>query len=83
MADTEVIFDADAMIAEAIRQTGFQDFGEPPYREGLDVLLQTYDRHIRDSEGRKRCRDRVVMQLATRLKCENAFKPFRKLPSRR
>ena len=37
-------------------------------------MLQTYDRNIRDPEGRKRCRDRVVMQLATRLKCEHAFK---------
>ncbi len=68
-----VIFDADELIAEARAQTGFEDFGEPPYREGLETLLATYDRNIRDEAGRKRCRDRVVMQLATRLKCENAF----------
>jgi hypothetical protein len=68
------IYDADACIAEAKRQTGFDDFGELPYREGLEVLLETFDRHIKDPEGRKRCRDRVVMLLATRLKCENAFK---------
>jgi len=68
-----VTFVADELIAEAKGQTGFEDFGEPPIREGLEVLLATYDRNIRDPDGRKRCRDRVVMQLATRLKCENAF----------
>jgi len=68
-----VTFNADELIAEAIGQTGFENFGDPPYREGLETLLETYDRNIRDEAGRKRCRDRVVMQLATRLKCENAF----------
>jgi hypothetical protein len=72
--NTTVNYDADELIAEAVGQTGFDDFGELPFREGLETLLQTYDNHIRDPEGRKRCRDRVVMQLATRLKCENAFK---------
>ena len=74
MSDTKVTFLADELVAEAIEQTGFDDFGELPYREGLEVLLATYDRHVQDPEGRKRCRDRVVFQLATRLKCENAFK---------
>lgn len=74
MSEQAVTFVADELISEAIEQTGFDDFGEPPYREGLEVLLETYDTHIRHPDGRKRCRDRVVMQLATRLKCENAFK---------
>jgi hypothetical protein len=74
MTDQSVTFDAEELIAEAKGQTGFDDFGNPPFREGLEVLLETYDRNVRDPDGRKRCRDRVVMQLATRLKCENAFK---------
>lgn len=74
MTDSIVTFDADELIAEAVAQTGFDDFGDMPYREGLDILLETYDRHIADPEGRARCRQRVQMQLATRLKCENAFK---------
>jgi hypothetical protein len=74
MSDQPASFIADELIADAKGQTGFDDFGEPPYREGLEVLLETYDRNVRDPEGRIRCRDRVVMQLATRLKCENAFK---------
>lgn len=73
MTGQPVNFIAEELIAEAKGQTGFENFGEPPYREGLEVLLKTYDRNVKDPEGRQRCRDRVVMQLATRLKCENAF----------
>ena len=73
MSDDAVTFVADELIAEAITQTGFEEFGDLPFREGLDTLLETYDRHLQDPEGRKRCRDRVVFQLATRLKLENAF----------
>jgi hypothetical protein len=71
---TEVSFDADELVTEAVAQTGFSDFGSLPYREGLEVLLETYDRHVADPAGRKRCRDRVVNLLATRLRCEDAFK---------
>lgn len=74
MTVEDVSYDADALIAEAQGQTGFDDFGTLPYREGLEVLLETFDRNVKDPEGRKRCRDRVVMLLATRLKCEHAFK---------
>ncbi len=74
MSEQAVNFIADELVEEAKGQTGFEDFGDLPYREGLETLLETYDRNVRDPEGRKRCRDRVVMQLATRLKCENAFK---------
>ncbi|MFK7978085.1 MAG: sulfotransferase [Halioglobus sp.] len=74
MTEDAVTFVADELIAEAIEQTGFDDFGDLPYREGLEVLLETYDKHIADPAGRARCRERVGMQLATRLKCENAFK---------
>ena len=74
MTEDTVSFVADSLIDEAKRQTGFDDFGDLPFREGLEVLLETYDRNVKDPEGRKRCRDRVIMQLATRLKCENAFR---------
>ena len=74
MSATDTRFDADELVEEAIEQTGFDDFGALPYREGLEVLLATYDRHVQDPAGRKRCRERVGFQLATRLKCENAFR---------
>jgi len=71
---TTVTFVAAELIKEAQQQTGFDEFGEPSIHEGLEVLLETYDRNVLDLDGRKRCRERVVMQLATRLKCENAFR---------
>ncbi len=74
-ADSETVsFDPDQLVEEAIKQAGSEDFGSLPYREGLEVLLETYDRHLLDPEGRKRCRSRVLGQLVTRLRCEQAFK---------
>ncbi len=73
-SELEVVqFDADALVQQAIDQTGFSDFGWMPYREGLEALLETYDRNVQDPAGRQRCRDRVLNLLATRLRCENAF----------
>ena len=69
----DVSFYADALIEEAIEATGFSDFGELPYREGLQVLCETYDRNVQDPAGRKRCRDRLVNLLSVRLRCEHAF----------
>jgi hypothetical protein len=65
--------DADSLIAAAIEQTGFSDFGPFPFREGLEVLLQTYDRNLQDPAGRERCSGRVLNLLATRLRCEHVF----------
>jgi hypothetical protein len=74
-ADSETVsFDPDQLVEKAIKQAGSEDFGSLPYREGLEVLLETYDRHLLDPEGRKRCRSRVLGQLVTRLRCEEAFK---------
>lgn len=69
-----VTFIADELVAEAVAQTGFDDFGDLPYREGLEALLATYDQNVIDPAGRKRCRDRMLYQLATRLKLEQSFK---------
>ena len=68
-----VRFDASELIQQAREQTGFSDFGWMPYREGLEALLATYDRNVKDPAGRQRCRDRVLTLLATRLRCEHAF----------
>ena len=72
MTDT-VTFIASELVREAVEQTGFDDFGEMPFREGLEVLLRTYDRNVADRRGRQRCRDRVLYQLTGRLKLENSF----------
>ena len=73
--DQETIrFNADELVDQAIEETGFSDFGSLPYREGLEVLLETYDTHVLDPGGRKRCRGRVASLLATRLRSEEAFR---------
>lgn len=74
MKNTDAMFFADDLVAEAIAKTGFSDFGSLPYRDGLKALLQTYNDHVLDPVGRKRCRKRVVNLLSTRLRCEHAFK---------
>ena len=74
MTGQAVSFDVDTLVREAQSQTGFDDFGLPPYREGLEALAATYDRHVADSAGRSRCRERLVTLLSTRLRCENAFR---------
>ncbi len=67
-------FSADVLVETAIEATGFSDFGNLPYREGLEVLCETYERNLQDAAGRKRCHDRLVNLLSVRLRCENAFK---------
>ncbi len=74
MGEVVVAFDPDQLILQAREQTGLDDFGWPPYREGLEALAATYDRHVLDPAGRDRCRERLVTLLATRLRCENAFR---------
>ena len=53
MTEQTVSYEADGLIAEAKAQTGFEDFGELPFREGLDVLLETYDRNVKDAEAQR------------------------------
>ncbi|MBT8138818.1 MAG: sulfotransferase [Gammaproteobacteria bacterium] len=72
----EGIFSAEALIAAACEQTKLEDFGEPSIREALDILLATYDKNLSDPVGRKRCHDRVLGLLATRLRVEASFKQF-------
>jgi hypothetical protein len=71
---SEIHFYPDALVEAAIEATGFNDFGDLPYREGLGVLCETYEQHVRDPHGRKKCRERLVNLLSVRLRCENAFK---------
>lgn len=73
-----VDFEADRLVAEAVESAGCDDFGELPWREGLEALLATYDRHVRDPAGRRRCRSRVLGLIGTRLRCERAL---RELPA--
>jgi hypothetical protein len=77
----------ESLLAEARAQAGLADFGDPGFREGLRVLLATYDGEANLSPaGRKRTRRRLVQLLATRLRVEAAWKchpEVRALPIRR
>ena len=66
-------FEAETLLEAARRKTGLSDFGGDDFREGLDVLLKTYDTTAGLSEaGRKMNWKRVVQLLSTRLRVEKA-----------
>lgn len=64
----------DGLLAEARAATGLDDLGEPDPREGLAVLLTTYERAGLRPGGRKRTHGRIVQLLANRLKIAKAFR---------
>jgi hypothetical protein len=65
----------ESLLAEARAQAGLEDFGDERFREGLRVLLETYETTANLSPaGRKRTRRRLVQLLATRLRVEAAWK---------
>ncbi len=74
MASNNITFDTNELVELAVEKSALDDFGDLPYREGLSTLCETYDRHVRDPDGRRRLRRRVLDQLITRLRCEDAFK---------
>lgn len=56
-------------------QTGLDDFGDPSYREGLEILLQSLDEDANLSPvGRAIYRDQIPKTLATRLRVEQRLK---------
>ncbi len=72
---SEFAFEEEAVLAAARDATGLSDFGDPAFREGLRVLLETYEHGAGFSEkGRRRYWRRVVQLLATRLRVEAAFR---------
>jgi hypothetical protein len=77
----------ESLLDEARTQARLSDFGDPAFREGLGVLLETYRTTANLSPGgRKRTRRRLVQLLATRLRVEDAWKrhpEVRALPIRR
>ncbi len=71
---TEVDFSEASVLEEARQTAGLSNFGDDRFREGLRVLLETYDQTAGFSEkGRRRNRRRVVQLLATRLRIEAAL----------
>jgi hypothetical protein len=70
----EAGFSEAALLEEARRRTGLDDFGDPGFRAGLRVLLETYEKTARFSEpGRRRNRGRLLRLLENRLRVEAAL----------
>ncbi|MEN8182021.1 MAG: sulfotransferase [Myxococcota bacterium] len=63
----------DGLLARAREQAGLSDFGDEGFRDGLGVLLETYERAGLSAGGRKRTRRRLLQLLGTRLRIEAAF----------
>jgi hypothetical protein len=70
---TDPLFNAEQLLAQARSATGLDNFGSEHFREGLQVLLETYDRNVRDEAGRIKCSETVQGRLATRLRMQAAF----------
>jgi hypothetical protein len=62
---------AEALLAEARARAGLADFGDPIFREGLDVLLDDLARVELSDLGRMVWRGRIVSQLESRLRVED------------
>jgi hypothetical protein len=72
---TATIGSVDDLHAEASRQTGLDDFGDPAYRTALEVLLDSFVREAGlTEEGVERTRGMLTTVLATRLRLVQARK---------
>ncbi len=82
---TDPVDFSEAAMLEAARQaTGLDDFGDPGFREGLRVLLATYDETAGfNAKGRRRFQRRLLQLLSQRLKIEAAFSRHPEVRERR
>ncbi len=64
----------ESLIAAARESTGLTDFGDESFREGLRVLLETYQSVGLRPGGRKVTRGRLIQLLCNRLRVEQAFR---------
>ena len=67
-------FDLATLLQEATEKTQLTDFGPDDFREGLSVLLETYQQNNFTEKGQKRLRRRVLDLLCARLRIEAGFK---------
>jgi len=63
-----------AVLRAAEEATGLSDFGEEGFREGLRMLLRTFEENAFTEKGRRRSVRRVMSLLTTRLKLEEVWK---------
>lgn len=63
----------EELLEGARAATGLDDFGDESFREGLGVLLDTYERNGYDETGLRQRRNRLAGLLAERLRIEHAW----------
>ncbi|MBC2667739.1 sulfotransferase family protein [Novosphingobium piscinae] len=69
------MIDPEALLAAAREQTGLSDFGDPSFREGLDVLVRALNTEAGLSEaGAGRVAGSITATLAQRLRVEDYLK---------
>jgi Sulfotransferase family len=70
-----MILNVDTLIAAAREQTGLSDFGDPSFREGLDVFVSALnDEALLTEAGSGRVGDNIVATLAQRLQVQAYLK---------
>ena len=69
-----VSFDLEELLEDARQSADLSDFGCDDFREGLQVLLDTYDHSGYTEDGRRQCRGRLLGLLTERLRIEDAWK---------
>ena len=73
--DRKLDLTPDTLLEDAREAAGgLDDFGDPSFRSGLDVLVETYESAGLNPGGRKRTRSRLVQLLSNRLMTEQAWK---------
>jgi hypothetical protein len=83
MNDTQKIdLSPDSLLAEAEAQAKLSDFGPGNFREGLRVLVDTYEHCGLSPKGRKRTKRRLVQLLSNRLRIQEAFRTHPEIHAR-
>jgi hypothetical protein len=75
--------DQESLLDEARRATGLDDFGAEDFREGLAMLVATYNAAPLSERGRRRNHRRLVELLSTRLRIEDAWRRHPEILQRR
>ena len=74
MSEEVLDLSEESLIAAAKQSTGLGDFGDEGFRDGLRVLLETYESAGLRPGGRKLTRGRLIRILCNRLRVEQAFR---------
>lgn len=75
-------FDSARLLDDAVQKTGLEDFGDPYFREGLEILLKSINQEAGlHPIGRLGIRGMILTQLANRLRFVEWMKAERSQPS--